>query len=333
MKNENVNSVVGLDVGTSRIVAAWREADHYKYESQLNAFVSVPYAKMTEAAFRREGVPYLFQNQQLMVHGNEAPRFADLLNVETRRPMTQGVLNPSEAEGACVVRRIVQDLTKCTKGAKSKVCFSIPAAPLNGDEGLTYHEATLRQLFSELGCEVQSINEGLAVVYSELEDTNYTGIGVSLGGGLCNVALAYLSMPAMSFSIAKAGDFIDQSAASVTDDLANRIRIEKEARFHFNGQFVDQLHQVLSVYYEDMVTSLLAAMKEAFSNTKRMPKLSKPIPIVLSGGTASPKGFRDRFDQMLRASEFPVAVSEIRLAKDPMTATARGALVAALAEM
>ena len=64
-------------------------------------------------------------------------------------------------------------------------------------------------MLDELGYEATSINEGLAVVYGELEDSNYTGIGISCGGGLCNVCLAYLSVPVLSFSIPKAGDYID----------------------------------------------------------------------------------------------------------------------------
>jgi tRNA A37 threonylcarbamoyltransferase TsaD len=170
------------------------------------------------------------------------------------------------------------------------------------------------------------------VIYSELEDTNYTGIGISCGGGLCNVCLAYLSLPALTFSIPKAGDFIDSSAAAVTGDLANRIRLAKEEAFHFNGHFVDKLHQVLTVYYDDVIYSLINAMKDAFSNSRRIPKLNKPLPIVLSGGTASPKGFRERFEKILRQSDFPLQVSEIRFASDPHTATARGALVAAMSE-
>ena len=34
-------------------------------------------------------------------------------------------------------------------------------------------------------------------------------------GGLCNVCLAYLSVPVFSFSIPKGGDFIDSSVAEV----------------------------------------------------------------------------------------------------------------------
>ncbi len=85
------------------------------------------------------------------------------------------------------------------------------------------------------GFEPTSINEGLAVavVYGELEESNYTGIGISCGGGLCNVCLAYLSVPILSFSIPKAGDYIDTNAAQVTGAPANLVRLAKEDSFHF----------------------------------------------------------------------------------------------------
>ena len=82
---------------------------------------------------------------------------------------------------------------------------------------------------------MKSINEALAVVYAELESSNYTGIGISCGGGLCNVCFTYLSVPVLSFSMKKAGDYIDTSAASMTGERANRIRILKEGSFHLNG--------------------------------------------------------------------------------------------------
>lgn len=44
-----------------------------------------------------------------------------------------------------------------------------------------------------------------------------------------------------------------------------------------------------------------------------------------------PKGFLERFITALRAQDFPVLVSEVRLSEDPLNATARGALMAALA--
>ncbi len=55
-----------------------------------------------------------------------------------------------------------------------KIRFTVPAAPLGAEDTLTYHEATPRQMLGDMGFEPTSINEGLAVVYGELESSNYT---------------------------------------------------------------------------------------------------------------------------------------------------------------
>jgi hypothetical protein len=326
------SSAIGLDVGTSRIVAARGAGQDIKYDIQLNAFVTIPYSKMTENVLQKEGVPHTIEANEIIVHGNESERFADLLNKDIRRPMTRGVLNPDEPDSVRLIRELTASLAgKAAKGAK--LCFSVPAASLGAEENLTYHEATIRQVVTELGYEAKNINEGLAVVYAELESSNYTGIGISCGGGLCNVCLSYLSVPVISFSVPKAGDFIDSSAASVTGERANRMRILKEQSFHINGHFTDKLQQVLNVYYDDMIHALVDGLRNAFQGARNVPKMSRPIPLVLSGGTAMPKGFRDRFEKVLRESEFPIELSEIRIAADPLTTTAKGALVAALCDM
>src|ERR1035438_3919495 len=239
------NSALGLDVGTSRICLAQRVGEEYRFETQLNAFVTVPFSNMTDNVLTKENIPHSVAGPEIVVHGNESDRFADLLNVDTRRTMARGVLNPAEPDSLTMLRKIVESLLHSTKEPR-KLCFTVPAAPLGAEENLTYHEVTLRQVLTEMGYQVKSINEGLAVIYSELESTNYTGIGISCGGGLCNVCVAYLSVPVMSFSIPKAGDYIDTNAASVTGELANRVRIAKEDSFHFNGFHSDKLLQVLA---------------------------------------------------------------------------------------
>lgn len=324
---------VGLDVGTSRLVVARGHSGEIRYESQLNAFVSIPYSKITAAALERERVPHTVAGGEILVQGNESEKFASLLNAEIRRPMTRGVLDAKEPAGLQVMR----ELLAAVLGARDdtgprKVVFTAPAAPLGQQDSLTFHERTLKQMIGELGYQASSINEGLAVVYAELEESNYTGIGISCGGGLCNVCLAYLAVPVLSFSIPKAGDFIDQSAAQMTGLRANRIRLAKEDGFHFNGYFADKTHQVISVYYEDVIQTLADSLRQALMHTGNLPRFDRPIPVVLAGGTAMPAGFRDRFEKILGEREFPVKLSEIRVSQDPLNATAKGALVCALSE-
>jgi len=333
MKNKSTaGSAIGLDVGTSRIVAASRAEGEFQFRSQLNAFVSLPFSQMTARTLQKEGILHVVQEPSLLVYGNESERFADLFHLEARRPMSGGVLNPAEPEALPLIRRIFQALG-AGDGEPRRVCFSVPAPPLGSEATVTYHEAALRELLEEIGHETRGINEGLAVVYAELEDTNYTGIGVSFGGGLCNVSLAYLSTPLFSFSVPKAGDFIDANAAAVTNETATRVRIVKETAFHFNGHFADKIHQALGIYYADVIQGVVAGLHQAFSNALNVPKLGRAIPIVLSGGSTLAEGFRDRFEKALKERPLPVAISEVRPAAEPLNTTAKGALVAALAEM
>lgn len=331
MKSNEKNgaNAIGLDVGTSRVVVARQSEQGYQFQSQLNAFVSIPYLKMTESVLQKENVPHVVDGTQIVVHGNESEALANFLQVETRHPMDKGFLNPQEPDNLDRLSHIIETLCGRPR-EKQLVYFSVPAAPAGEEGSLTYHETTIRQVLERLGYKAKSITEGLAVVYSELEDTNYTGIGISCGGGLCNVCLSYLSVPVLSFSIPKAGDFIDASSASVIGDRATRIRAIKEESFHFNGHFDDKTHQVIAVYYDDMIRALVDALREGLSKCRGLPKISRPIPVVLSGGSTLPAGFRDRFESVLKESSLPMAFSEIRTAENPLQSTAKGALIAAL---
>src|SRR6266852_4504703 len=127
-QTQTKNSAVGLDVGTSRIVAARGAGQDIRYDIQLNAFVTIPYSKMTENMLQKEGVPHTVEPSAITVHGNESERFADLLDKDIRRPMTRGVLNPDEPDSVRLIREITASLAgKAAKGAK--LCFSVPAAP------------------------------------------------------------------------------------------------------------------------------------------------------------------------------------------------------------
>ena len=41
-------SAMGLDVGTSRVCLAQRAGEAYDFKTQLNAFVTIPFSKITE---------------------------------------------------------------------------------------------------------------------------------------------------------------------------------------------------------------------------------------------------------------------------------------------
>lgn len=321
---------LGLDIGTSRIVVARNGEKKCQYDSQLNAFLTIPYSKLAESLLQREDVFHEVQGPDIVVAGNEARKFAEIFHLETRRPMANGVLNPHEPHSLAVIRRIVGKLLGRAAAEGQKVFFSIPSPIGEGDGGIAYHEASMRLILTELGYAPTPIQEGLAVVFGELATSNFTGIGVSCGSGLCNACFAVLSVPVLSFSVPKAGDFIDSQSARVTGDLATRLRVQKEQAFRLNGLSSDRTLNALTVYYQEVIANLTDALRTHISATQRLPKLDQAVPLVLSGGTVMPKGFLEQFSTALGAQQFPIRLSEVRLSTDPLNSTARGALMAAL---
>lgn len=331
-ESRNEPTPLGLDVGTSRIVLSRGAGSGAKTDTQLNAFVSVPFSKFTESILKQNKVNYhLNGGREIFIFGNESEKFADFFNTDARRPMRNGVLNPTEENGLLVIQSIIEKLLPKTK-RNELVCFSVPGPGRDITSDLVYHEAMLKNLLGSLGYRAKAINEGLAVIFAELESDNFTGIGISCGGGMCNVCLAYMSVPVFAFSTSKAGDYIDTSVASVTGDATTRIRVIKEGGFDLKRAGKDKYESALHVYYEEMILALVEALRTDFVRAANLPRMDRPIPIVLSGGTASPKGFVDYFRDALDKAELPFKVSDVRLASDPLTATARGCAIAALHE-
>jgi hypothetical protein len=244
--------------------------------------------------------------------------------------MQRGVLNPQEPHSLNVIRSIITKMLGKATVAGRKVRFSVPAPTAPGETAIAYHEASIRQILTELEYDAKPIEEGLAVVFGEMGFSNYTGIGISCGSGLCNVCFAVLSVPVIHFSVAKAGDFIDSQSAAVIGELATRVRVQKETGFKLNGMSGDRSQNALTVYYDDVIQTLVTAMRTTIASTQKLPKLDHAVPVVISGGTSAPKGFLERFTAVLKAQEFPIRLSDVKSPEDPLNSTARGALMAAM---
>src|SRR5258708_7278991 len=158
----STSNAMGLDVGTSRIVTARPDGkEGYQFRSQLNAFVTIPYSKMTERVLDKEGVPHSVNGSQIVVHGNECEKFADLMDTEIRRPMTGGVLDAKEPESISMMKEIIGSLINKNAPEKPLVCFTVPAATLDSSDSLTYTKATVNQILTQLPSQNHPLNQSL----------------------------------------------------------------------------------------------------------------------------------------------------------------------------
>jgi hypothetical protein len=209
----------------------------------------------------------------------------------------------------------------------------MPGEPRNSTQSVVYHESIIKMYLAGLGYKPISINEGMAVVMSELAGDNFTGIGVSMGGGMCNVCLSYLSVPVIAYSLQKGGDFIDSMVGISVGEPATKVKSIKEKDLDLTTSPRTRIETALHIYYNDLIQALLQNLQDVLQSSDKVPKISQPVPLVLSGGTAVPRGVRDLVEKGLKTVKLPIEISEVRLAGDPLNTTAKGAMVMALSEV
>ena len=332
MNTATQQGVKGLDLGTSRIVLATLNGEEVDFSPQLNAFVDIPYSKMTEQMLAREQIMHRVEGDHIYAYGNRADEFAKFLDGETRRPMQGGLLNPTEPKNVQMIELLLTRL--CGKASTGeKLCLSVPSAPPDRDSDLIFHARSVQGICEKLGYQAKAINEGQAVVYSELKDANFTGIGMSFGGGMCNICVAYLGLPVLSIATTRAGDYIDHSTASVTSETPTTVRLHKENGFTLDGTGDGSIDRALCVYYADVIETAVTAMQTAMADSKKLPNLPRPLPIVCAGGTAMARNFLPKLKSAIAEADLPIRISDVYLAKDPLNTTAKGALVGAMLNM
>ncbi len=296
-----------------------------------NAFLDVPEDPYTLKMLKSQGVPYIKRENKLYVIGQDAFELANIFNREMRRPMKHGLISPTDADAMPMEVELFKKILGPPR-VENEVCYySIPADPVDSTLNIVYHTNIVNGLLSRLGYKGTPFNEGQAIIFSELGEDDFTGIGISCGGGMVNVCVAFRSMNVISFSSAKGGDWIDQQAAQVMGCAASRITAIKERGVDINAPKTPE-EEAIVIYYRHLIKYSLENIIKKFTATKDIPNFAKPVPIAVSGGTSMVGGFipvfKDEFSKI--ATHFPIKISDIRAAEDQFNATSKGCLLAAL---
>ena len=323
----------GLDVGTVNLVAASQNAENeIELKLQRNVFLDVEITPYTKAMLTKLEVGYVIQNKRMYILGEPAFKLANVLNRHSRRPMKDGLISPKEQDALPIMKLLIGSILEEPR-IPQEVCFySVPGDPVDTDLSVAYHRDLFDAVLKALGYKPSHILEGHAVTFAELGEEDFTGIGVSCGGGMFNVCVAYKSMPALSFSTARSGDWVDMNVAQ-----ALGIKPEKAAMIKEQGVDLtnpkNREEDAISIYYRNLIQYNITNIAERFQSADNMPSFKEPISVVFSGGTSMAGNFIELVKDVFKKIEFPIPVKDIRMAKDPLNATAKGALVAAQLEM
>lgn len=351
--------MIGLDVGTSFLIASARKDNKEVYNMQRDCYFVIPDdRKKAIKIAESSGGDFIYNKDrgEYYLIGQDAINFVNLLNTfmdkeevdknrmtQLKRPMAQGVLNPKDKLGAQmlevliegVVEGAVDDILATGEGI---VYFSVPADPVDGDFNTIFHASRIEQKLEDLGYIPNSLNEGLAVIYSEApsvevdgESVPFSGLGISWGGGMINTCFAYRGMSLLEYSTSRAGDWIDEQVAQVTNTPISVVTRYKEEHLDLSADLSsDEMLNALYIFYDNLIKYVLHHLKRELAGMED--RIDYEVPVVLAGGTSKPKGFVELFKERAKKENLPFKIKEVITPSEPSYAVSKGCLVAALAD-
>lgn len=330
---------IGFDVGTYNLVCCKRdEKGNFENKWQVNAFLEIPLKddflfNMMRTA--KDPVPLIEVDGMAYAIGEKAVKMAYTMSqLELKRPMKDGCVNPKERDAFQILNTIIHSLLDNVSQDKEILYYCVPANAINEETDAEYHGKLLEAIFkafkSDEGYVVdpRPINEGLALVYAELGDKNFTGFGISFGAGMVNVCFAIFGAPVFSFALVNSGDWIDKMAAKATGESTTFINKEK-TKVNLATEPKSLIERAIQTQYQLMIQHTVEGIKKGLEANGKKARLDQPADVIIAGGTSSPPGFDTLFAKVLKEANLSMEIGEIIRPEDPLFSVARGCLIAA----
>lgn len=321
---------IGLDVGTYNLVLAVPGQDKDRIKREINVFLKIENPqRFTLGMLKKQGVPLIEKDNSVYILGQAAIDLAVDMGAEYRRPMKAGCLSPEEKDAFYILASMLKGIVGEPK-KETTLFYSVPAEPIDASGDTKYHEKIIGTILSSIpNINANPLNEAAAIVYGSSD--NQTGVGISFGSGMVNVAFVKMGVNIFQFSLTQSGDWIDQESARVTGESEAFIN-QKKHKIDLSAEPSDMIEMALIKNYEILIEKSLLKIKDGINNSKGKAKTQNPISIIVAGGTSSAKGFMVLFKKTLERIEMPIPIKDCIQPNNPLHAVAKGCLVAAKLE-
>lgn len=331
---------IGFDCGTYNLVCCKRDdKGNFVHKHEVNAFIKFSLEKRFVFNMMKDiKVPLIERKDAGVAYalGEKAVDMAYTMgSLELHRPMLHGCLNPQEKAAQQIMSIMIYSLLDEASKNGETLYYSVPANAINEETDANYHAKGLDYIFKTFkdksGNTVKAapINEGLALIYAELADKAYSGIGISFGAGMVNLCYSMYAVPVFSFSLVNSGDWIDKQAAKATGESVAYINQEK-LKTDLMVDVPDSLVQrAIKGQYEIMLQNTVNGIKKGLEEMGEKVHNRNPVDIVIAGGSSMPNGFEKIFEDILKEAHISMEIGRIIRPQDPLFSVARGCLIAA----
>ena len=335
MKSSLSTGNVGLDVGTMNLVCATaNSAGKIDITALRNVFLAVEKTHLGEMDLSK--ISHAMIDDDIFILSNDAYNFANIFGYSVNRSMQKGIISPEDINSADVLAVMIRELIGTEHSGKPGKCvFSVPGDTINARSNVLYHQNIISRIITEIGFVPEPLNEAVAIVYAECADTDFSGISISFGAGLTNVAVVYKSIPVMEFALNRGGDWIDDNVAQAVGTIPNRVVAIKEKdfdidRFDSGRKKERKVREALGYYYTNLIHFVIKSTLKELERRDLDLGFPDSIPMIISGGTSLAGGFLDLVRDQVQQEEWPLALSTVRYASDPLSCVAQGCLIKSL---
>ena len=327
----------GLDIGTMWIASAKKDDEGRLQINKIrDAFLDIEDDKNVKQMLKMNKASYVEKDGNIILIGDRAIDFANLFNREARRPLSEGVIAAGEVDAQQILTIMIKEILGDPRAENEIVHYSVPAEPVDRDQRIIYHEAVFKKIIDSLGYKAIPMNEAAAIAYSNASDSMFSAVTISFGAGMCNLCVMYQAMSGLEFSIARGGDWIDKQSAQAVGTTASRIASIKETGIDLRDPSsgepkFEREREAIAFHYKALIKYALENIAKEFKNASKGFSVPVAVPLIVSGGTSLCTGFLELFKETFNEiKNFPVEISEIIHAEDPLYAVAEGLLVASL---
>jgi len=333
---------IGLDLGTKTIVSAKRgEENKPIFKHEINGFYEFPTPdSFTKKLLVGQKIPFVEKDGKIYALGRKAEQFAYAVNSTLRRPMADGTVSKEE-EAINIMASIVHAIIgKLDDDAILYYC--IPADAINKSTNVQFHQKIAQMIIdryqrSKVTVKGYPINEARALAIGSGEPVC---IAVSFGAGMVNVCYCMYGMSVFEFSLVGSGDRVDAEAArqfgydpenpnkSSRETPTTMCKRKHQIDLTKSKDEVDRKDQAIMISYQILIENVVDGIIKGFNENEEKAKIDQAIPVVIAGGTSSPPGFGEYFEEIMKSKEPPFEISTITVHPRPLYAVAEGCLIA-----
>ncbi|MBF0190117.1 MAG: hypothetical protein HQL99_03085 [Magnetococcales bacterium] len=326
---------LGLDVGTMNLVCARANTlGKIEISSLRNVFLTVDDVNIEGMDLSK--ISHARIDEGVFILSHDAYNFANIFGHRLSRSMQKGMISPEDINSTDILAVMIRELLAIEPGVMPGKCvYSVPGDPIHSKSNVLYHRNILGRIIDEIGFEAEPLNEATAIIYAECADSDFSGISISFGAGLTNVAVVYKSIPVLEFALGRGGDWIDDNVAMAVGTIPNRVVAIKEKDFHLDRFDVGRkkerkVREALGFYYKNLIQFVVKSCLQELDRRDLDLGFPNRIPLIISGGTSLAGGFLDYIRVQVEESSWPLELSEVRYAGDPLSCVAQGCLIKAL---